>query len=176
MADDPFPKIGHFKDTASFKQHLRDLNLDLPCDDTIVTAAQGSPLAQPLDVGGFIVGNRWCIHPMEGWDGHTDGTPSEHTARRWQHFGESGAKWIWGGEAFAVQGDGRANPNQIGVIDDDVPRAQHGVETLLQALTRAHKDRFGQIHDLLAGLQLTHSGRFCRPNDKKKLEPKIAYH
>ncbi len=29
--------------------------------------------------------------------------------------------------------------------------------------------------DLLIGLQLTHSGRFARPNDKKKLEPFIAY-
>jgi 2,4-dienoyl-CoA reductase-like NADH-dependent reductase (Old Yellow Enzyme family) len=27
----------------------------------------------------------------------------------------------------------------------------------------------------LVGLQLTHSGRFSRPNDKKKLEPRIAY-
>ena len=26
------------------------------------------------------------------------------------------------------------------------------------------------------GLQLTHSGRFCRPNNKAKLEPRIAYH
>ena len=30
--------------------------------------------------------------------------------------------------------------------------------------------------DLLIGLQLTHSGRFCRPNAKSRLEPKIAYH
>jgi 2,4-dienoyl-CoA reductase-like NADH-dependent reductase (Old Yellow Enzyme family) len=28
---------------------------------------------------------------------------------------------------------------------------------------------------LLIGLQLTHSGRFARPNDKKTLEPRIAY-
>src|SRR5256885_12597914 len=48
--------------------------------------------------------------------------------RRWQHFGESGAKLMWGGEAFAVQGDGRANPNQIGIIDDDVNRAERGAE------------------------------------------------
>ena len=28
----------------------------------------------------------------------------------------------------------------------------------------------------LVGLQLTHSGRFCKPNDHKKFEPRIAYH
>ena len=177
MAEESFPKIGHFKDVASFRARLAELELDLPLDDAVLSAADGSPLAQPLDVGdGFVVGNRWCIHPMEGWDGTTDGQPSEHTIRRWKHFGESGAKLIWGGEAFAVQSDGRANPNQIGVIDDDVDRASRGVETLLDTLVTAHRDRFGKTDDLLVGLQLTHSGRFCRPNSKTKLEPKIAYH
>jgi 2,4-dienoyl-CoA reductase-like NADH-dependent reductase (Old Yellow Enzyme family) len=176
MADDPFPKIGHFKDTSSFKHHLRELNLDLPCDDEILTAAQGSPLAQPIDVGGFIVGNRWCIHPMEGWDGTTSGEPSEHTRRRWKHFGESGAKLIWGGEAFAVQGDGRANPNQIGVVDNDYGRAERGLRDLLDTLVDAHRANFKKTDDLLVGLQLTHSGRFCKPYDKRRLEPKIAYH
>src|SRR5205807_4148014 len=73
-------------------------------------------------------------------------------------------------------GDGRANPNQIGVIDDDVERAQRGAEKLLLTLQTAHRERFGNTDDLLVGLQLTHSGRFCRPRDKKKLEPRIAYH
>ncbi len=27
----------------------------------------------------------------------------------------------------------------------------------------------------MIGLQLTHSGRFCRPNDKKRMEPFLAY-
>jgi NADPH2 dehydrogenase len=30
--------------------------------------------------------------------------------------------------------------------------------------------------DLFIGLQLTHSGRFSRPNDKRKAEPRILYH
>jgi 2,4-dienoyl-CoA reductase-like NADH-dependent reductase (Old Yellow Enzyme family) len=29
--------------------------------------------------------------------------------------------------------------------------------------------------DLLVGVQLTHSGRWARPNDKKRLEPRVAY-
>ena len=36
-------------------------------------------------------------------------------------------------------------------------------------------ESFGTIDDLLVGLQLTHSGRFSRPNSKQ-LEPRIAYH
>ena len=123
MSAEAYPKIAQFKDIASFAGHLKKLNLDLPFDEKILSTAEKSPMAQPLDVQGFMVGNRWCIHPMEGWDGTTTGEPSEHTLRRWEHFGQSGAKLIWGGEAFAVRGDGRANPNQIGVIDDDVDRA-----------------------------------------------------
>ena len=30
--------------------------------------------------------------------------------------------------------------------------------------------------DLLVGLQLTHSGRYCRPHAKDRMEPRIAYH
>ena len=176
MAEESFPKIGHFKELDSFRQHLKAIGADLPCDDRILSADEESPLARPLDVGGFTVGNRWCIHPMEGWDGTPTGEPTEHTLRRWQHFGESGAKLIWGGEAFAVQEDGRANPHQIGVIDGDVPRAERGSIALLKRLTDAHRYRFGTTDDLLVGLQLTHSGRFCRPYDKKKLEPRIVYH
>jgi 2,4-dienoyl-CoA reductase-like NADH-dependent reductase (Old Yellow Enzyme family) len=175
MAEDGFPKVGHFKDVASFQQHLAAISANLPIDQQVLSAAQGSPLAQPMDVGGFVVGNRWCIHPMEGWDGTTTGEPSEHTIRRWAHFGESGAKLIWGGEAFAVQSDGRANPRQIGVIDDDVTRAEKGAATLLETCRRHHKEKIGNADDLLIGLQLTHSGRFCRPIDKA-LRPRIAYH
>ena len=176
MAEESFPKIGHFKEVAAFRAHVAGLGLELPIDGEILSAVEGSPLARPLVIDGFNVGNRWCIHPMEGWDGQPDGTPSRHTLRRWEHFGQSGAKLIWGGEAFAVQEDGRANPLQIGVIDNDTHRAETGVRALLDTLLNAHRTRFGGSDDLLVGLQLTHSGRFCRPFDKKKLAPRIAYH
>ena len=54
--------------------------------------------------------------------------------------------------------------------------AEKGVISLFSALLEAHRARFGNAGDLFVGLQLTHSGRFCRPFDKKKLAPKIAYH
>src|SRR5687767_5671587 len=141
-----FAKVGHLKDVAAFTSHLRSIGAELPCDAQVLSAASGSPLAQPIDVGGgFTVGNRWCVHPMEGWDGTTDGQPTEHTIRRWDHFGRSGAKLIWGGEAFAVQGDGRANPNQIGVIDDDTDRAAKGLELLLEACLDGHRQTAGRL-------------------------------
>jgi 2,4-dienoyl-CoA reductase-like NADH-dependent reductase (Old Yellow Enzyme family) len=176
MPERAFPKLSQFRTPNELRARLVELGLSIPCDDAIQSAATGSPLAQPLDVGGFTVGNRWCIHPMEGWDGSTSGEPTARTLRRWKHFGESGAKLIWGGEAFAVQSDGRANPNQLGIVDDDVDRAEKGVRNLFQALLEAHGSAVGSTDDLLVGLQLTHSGRFCRPCDKRQLEPRIAYH
>src|SRR5688572_20808608 len=136
-----------------------------------MSAGEKSPLAEPVTVGPFEVANRWCIHPMEGWDANRDGSPSEHTLRRWRNFGISGAKLIWGGEAAAVRPDGRANPNQTLATADN----QAGLAALLATLQKAHREQFGLVDDLVIGLQLTHSGRFCRPNSKQ-LEPRIAYH
>lgn len=164
-------KIAQLKSVPAFRERLTQLGLDLPVDDAVLTAEQGSPLAAPLSIGGFTVGNRWCIHPMEGWDANRDGSPSPHTLRRWRNFGLSGAKLIWGGEAAAVQPDGRANPNQTLAIESN----KKGLAALLDELTKAHQEQFGRTDDLLVGLQLTHSGRFCRPNSKQ-LEPRIAYH
>lgn len=175
MAEEAFIKVGHFKEVGSFCAHLQSIGVTLPVEERILSADEGSPLAKPIDVGGFVVANRWCIHAMEGWDGTATGEPTEHTVRRWKHFGASGAKLIWGGEAFAVQGDGRANPRQLGVIDEDLQRAERGLRLLLETLRGEHRARFGGDDDLLVGLQLTHSGRFCKPNDPKAFEPKIAY-
>ncbi|MFO0947837.1 MAG: NADH:flavin oxidoreductase [Planctomycetota bacterium] len=163
-------KVAQIKSAAAFRDRLLELGLNLPVDEHVLTAAEGSPMAAPLAVGPFTVGNRWCIHPMEGWDANRDGSPSELTLRRWRHFGLSGAKWIWGGEAAAVQPDGRANPHQTLATESN----RQGLQRLLEELKRAHAEKFG-VDDLLVGLQLTHSGRFCRPNSKK-LEPRIAYH
>ncbi|HBE69353.1 MAG TPA: NADH:flavin oxidoreductase, partial [Planctomycetaceae bacterium] len=107
-----YPKIAQLRTVEKFQAHLDHLGVAIPCDEALLSSADSSPLAQPLGIGRFTVGNRWCIHPMEGWDANRDGTPTELTLRRWQRFGESGAKLIWGGEAAAVVPRGRANPNQ----------------------------------------------------------------
>ncbi|MDP6041376.1 MAG: NADH:flavin oxidoreductase [Candidatus Latescibacteria bacterium] len=165
-----YTRIGHHKTVESFKEHVASLNLDLPCDDEILKAPE-SPLAQTSDCQGFTIGNRFCIHPMEGWDGETDGNPTENTLRRWYNFGLSGAKLIWGGEAVAVRPEGRANPNQLYAAE----HTKAGLGKLLNTLLDAHREHVGEIDDLLVGLQLTHSGRFCRPTDKSKLAPRIVY-
>jgi 2,4-dienoyl-CoA reductase-like NADH-dependent reductase (Old Yellow Enzyme family) len=167
-----YPKVAQLKNTAASQARLAELGIKIPVDDAILTAEQGSPLAQPMTVGGLEIGNRWCIHPMEGWDAHRDGSPTSHTLRRWRNFGLSGAKLIWGGEAAAVRPDGRANPNQTMATESN----RAGLAALLGELHAAHIEAFSSLEGLLVGLQLTHSGRFCKPDDHHRTAPRIAYH
>jgi NADPH2 dehydrogenase len=166
-------RVAALKTVADFRAHVASLGLDLPCEDEIV-AGSNSPLAQAIDgvtINGKRVGNRWAIHPMEGWDGTTTGGVTEEMLRRWQRFGESGAKLIYGGEAMAVRPDGRANPNQIIITEEN----KAGIASLREVLVKAHQERYCKTDDLVIGFQLTHSGRFCKPNDKKRMEPRVAF-
>jgi len=165
-----YRRVASLRTAGELAAHLRTLGVSLPIHAP--RAGEPDPLAQPCDTGGgSVVGNRFCIQPMEGWDGTADGAPTELTRRRWERFGSSGAKLIWGGEAVAVSPEGRANPHQL-LIDGEHVAA---LATLRQRLVDAHERAFGRTDDLLVGLQLTHSGRFARPNAWGRPEPVIVY-
>ena len=167
---DSFPRVASFKSVAAFKAHLATLPIAVACDDELLPPDL-NPLAQPLTVYGRTVGNRFATHPMEGWDAPPDGKPSELVLRRWTHFGVSGAKLICGGEATAVRRDGRTNPNQLCYSEAN----RKALAALLPTLKAAHRERYGTTDDLLVGLQLTHSGRFSRPDPDHLPRPRIAY-
>jgi NADPH2 dehydrogenase len=169
------PRVASFRSARDLAGHLERLGWSLPAHDAVL-AAPASPLAQPLRFEGSmkrrVLGNRFAAQPMEGWDAEVDGRPSELTRRRWLRMATSGAKLLWGCEAVAVLPEARANPNQL-VLNESTsePLARLRLE-----MVNAHRQRYGTAGDLLIGLQLTHSGRFCRPRDKTRLEPVIAYH
>lgn len=166
-------RIASLKTVADFRHHIAALGLHLPCEDAIASG-KDSPLAQAipdLTVNGKGIGNRWAIHPMEGWDATTTGGATNEVRRRWQRFGESGAKVIYGGEAMAVRPDGRANPNQLIITEEN----QRDLAEIREILVKAHRERYGSADDLVIGFQLTHSGRFCKPTDKKRMEPRVAF-
>jgi NADPH2 dehydrogenase len=148
-------RIASLKDVGTFREYLEANGIGIPCD-SVLAEGDASPLAQPLTFDGVRIGNRFTIQPMEGWDGTPDGKPSPLTIRRWRHFGASGAKLIWGGEAVAVREDGRANPNQL-LMNDQTAR---DIETLRKMLVAEHQRKCGSDDGLLVGLQLTHSGRY----------------
>jgi NADPH2 dehydrogenase len=170
MSSPAIVRLGTIKEVARFQEYLRALGLSIPCDSEI-QHGNDSPLLATLQRGDLRIGNRIAINPMEGWDGTLDGRPSEYTLRRWRRFGQSGAKLIWGGEAVAVRHEGRANPNQLVIAE----HTREGLAQLRAVLIEEHKKVAGSEQGLLIGLQLTHSGRYCRPNAGGRPEPRILY-
>jgi NADPH2 dehydrogenase len=149
---------GHHRNAADFAQHLQRVDAGWQLDEQVV---KGGALAKSITVYGRSLGNRFACHPMEGWDGTSDGQASDLTLRRWRNFGLSGAALIWGGEAFAVQHDGRANDRQLCL--NKHADASRTMSQLLAALRDGAAEAGLQPSDQFVGLQLTHSGRFSRP-------------
>lgn len=164
-----YPRLARMRSVEEFRAYCQGLGLPIQAEGSIETAP-GSPLAQPLKAGGKTLANRFVIHPMEGWDGEPDGKPSKLVRRRWRNFAISGAKCVWGGEAMAVTPESRANPRQL-VIQASTEDA---LKTLHFELLDTHRQAFGTTGDLLTGFQLTHSGRFSRP-DAAGPKPQILY-
>ena len=133
MAVIPYKKIASLKNASDFKRYIDKLNLPIPFDDKMESGANAT-LNQPIEFQGRTIGNRLCVLPMEGWDGTTDGLPTELTKRRWRHFGISGCKLIWGGEAFAVCHEGKGNPNQLMINEQTIGE----IADLRKTLVRGH--------------------------------------
>jgi NADPH2 dehydrogenase len=165
-------QVRTLRSTDALRARLDHLGLgDLAVDAEV--EADG-PLALPLDVAGRRAPNRFCVLPMEGWDGEADGRPTDLVRRRWRRFGAGGAGVVWA-EATAVRPDGRANPRQL-VIDE------HTIDDLAALRTElvgAHAEagdarrNTGDGDGPVVGLQLTHSGRWSRPDGTAR--PRIAY-
>ncbi len=166
-----YRRVAQLRSADDLRNHLQHIQVDLPFDETM-QAGPDAPLSQPLIYKGKTFNNRFAVLPMEGWDGTNDGHPTDLVRRRWQHFGQSGAKLIWGGEAVAVRHDGRANPRQLLLNAETCGE----IASLRELLASAHQERYGNSGDLLIGLQLTHSGRFARPVDNNRVDAQILYH
>ncbi|MCB0129209.1 MAG: NADH:flavin oxidoreductase, partial [Caldilineaceae bacterium] len=94
-------RVAQLRTADDLRTYLDELGITLGFDEEMATGP-AAPLTEPVQYGERTIGNRFSVLPMEGWDGTTDGKPSDLTRRRWQRFGQSGAKLIWGGEAVAV--------------------------------------------------------------------------
>ncbi len=106
---------------------------------------------------------------MEGCDAEPDGAPGPLTLRRYQRYAAGGSGLIWY-EATAVTQEGRANPRQLWITAANVG----AFRTLVNETRAAARDCWGTAHDPLLILQLTHSGRYARPDGRPR--PVIAQH
>jgi 2,4-dienoyl-CoA reductase-like NADH-dependent reductase (Old Yellow Enzyme family) len=174
VTDEAIVQVKRLRTIAELRDRLSTLGVadQLGVDDAV---DPDGPLARSFaftdgSAGTHAIGNRFAVLPMEGWDGEADGRPSELVHRRWRRFGESGAKLVWGGEAVAVRHDGRANPRQL-VLDATTVDA---IAALRADLIDAHVGAHGSTDGLVVGLQLTHSGRWSRPDGAPR--PQLAFH
>lgn len=114
-----------------------------------------------LNIADKLIANRIVLQPMEGCDCNSDGSPSRHTIEKYRNAARSGAGMVWF-EACAVCPEGRTNPRQMMLTEDNLP----SFKELLDELRKTAMSECG-INPVFI-LQLTHSGR-------QSIVPMIAY-
>lgn len=144
-------------------EDARRLGLSLHASEDI------SPLLEPAKIGPLTAPNALAVHPMEGCDGTAEGAPDELTFRRYRRFAAGGAGLLWF-EATAVVHEGRANPRQIFIN----PETYDEFARLAEESRAAAKESMGPSHRPVMMLQLTHSGRYSKPEGRPA--PIIAHH
>lgn len=141
-----------FREKDALLEKARALGHPLPYADDI------GALLRPAVLAGTILPNRLAVLPMEGADANSDGSPSETTFRRYERFAAGGSGLVWF-EATAVIPEGRSNPRQL-ILN---AATQDGFARLVEAARKAAGKRAISLI-----LQLTHSGRFSRPEGKPR--------
>ncbi|MFP3905211.1 MAG: FAD-dependent oxidoreductase, partial [Armatimonadota bacterium] len=152
----------HFDSWDEIEEKLQELGLSLPYSDNTAV------LAEPTTAGPLHLPNALGIHPVEGCDGSADGKPEALTYRRYRRFAAGGSGLIWL-EATAVVHEGRANPRQLLLKEENMEDFRRLRECITEAATEEYED-----HQPAVVAQLTHSGRESKPTGTP--EPIIAYH
>lgn len=151
----------NYRNAEEFINEIKELNLDIPFSNNL------EHLSKPLNIGKYKLPNRLAIHPMEGADGKLDGSPDELTIRRYDRFSRGGAALIWF-EAVAVVPEGRTGPRQLRIHKDNLSAFQKLCNDMIE------NSRKESGFTPLLIMQLTHSGRFSKPDGKPA--PVIAAH
>ncbi len=149
-------------------RHLDELRADIDALGLALPVTEDlDVLGEPVPFGSRRAPNRLAVHPMEGCDGFANGAPSELIFRRYRRFAAGGAGLIWF-EACAIVPEGRANPRQLWIHDETVD----DIARLVDQTREAAMASMG--HEPVLVLQLTHSGRYSKPQGKPA--PIIAQH
>jgi 2,4-dienoyl-CoA reductase-like NADH-dependent reductase (Old Yellow Enzyme family) len=141
------------------RNEVRELELDLPLPDDI--SSLSSPLVLESGRTRWTIQNRLACHPMEGSDANADGTPGPLTIRRYERFAAGGAGLIWF-EAVAVVPEGKASARQLAISEDNV----QAFASIVKRISDVATEKFGAARKPLVLMQLTHSGRFSKPEGK----------
>lgn len=120
-------------------------------------------LKKELKIAERTIPNSLAIHPMEGCDGTLGGAPDELTLRRYRRFAQGGAGLLWV-EASAVVHEGRANPRQLLLNKEN----KESFKAMLEDIIMNSKSSRGSSLKPYTVLQLTHSGRYSRPEGEPR--------
>jgi len=137
-------------------EDLRELSGRLGVDVDAVEDV--SILGQPVEAGGLVIPNSLAVHPMEGCDGDSQGQPGRLTVRRYERFAAGGSGLIWG-EATAVVPEARANPRQLWLNE----KSKESFTAMARMMREAAAESMGRKHRPILVMQLTHSGRYSKP-------------
>ncbi|MDR2642443.1 MAG: hypothetical protein LBC74_06580, partial [Planctomycetaceae bacterium] len=144
------------------------LELPLSADFSIL----GSSLSFNYDSGGkqtkVTIPNRFVVQPMEGFDSGEFGEPLERGFRRYERFASGGAGLIWF-EATAVLPEARSNSRQFWINK----KSASAFASLVEQTRSVARKQIG--HDIVTIIQLTHSGRYSKP-ERGVRSPIIAQH
>ena len=147
-------RLGNIKDLNSLSGRL---GVSIEAQEDI------SILAEPVKAGGLLIPNSLAVHPMEGCDGDSQGRPGKLTLRRYERFAAGGAGLLWG-EATAVVSEGRANPRQLWIHKDN----KDSFAAIVKMIRQKAAESMGPEHKPVVILQLTHSGRYSKPEGVAK--------
>ncbi len=149
-----------YSSVSEFQAENTELKTNLPYADSTAI------LGESDSVMGKVIPNRLACQAMEGCDGTATGEPDELTRRRYQRFAEGGAGIIWF-EATAVLPEGRANPRQLYINEDNLDAFKKQVDQIKETAMKTHG------YEPLVLMQATHSGRYSKPEGAPA--PLIAY-
>lgn len=146
----------HFSTLEQLRDEIARLGADISLSDDLAV------LARPVAAGRLYAPNAFAVLPMEGCDCLQDGSPSELTRRRYLRLFGGGAGLIWW-EACAVVPEGRANPRQMMLTEGNL----RSFTELVRDAKREAALQNSPGHRPVSILQLTHSGRYSRPNSHR---------
>jgi 2,4-dienoyl-CoA reductase (NADPH2) len=150
-----------FRSSEELLAKASELKIELPFQQDL------SPLFEEISLGSKTIVNRLAVHPMEGYDANPDGSPSDFTFRRYKRFAKGGSALLWF-EATSVVPDGRSNPRQLWLHRQNV----NDFARLVGETRREAVKSLGKEHNIYCVLQLTHSGRYSKPEGYP--QPRVA--
>ncbi len=150
----------NLKNIEDFKNQNSKFENPMPFEEDL------SVLSENIKISNKSFPNRLVCQAMEGCDGTPDGRPDTLTKRRYTRFAQGGAGLIWY-EATAVLPEGRANPRQLHINNDNLDSFKRHIEEIKETSLKSNG------YEPIIIMQATHSGRYSKPNGFP--EPLIAY-